>query len=309
MKRKNTRTDNRKRKQQTTELTKTFSNMPNEIWLKIFQQLVPKKDDSCAQERIDDLYNCRLVCKSWAQNVSDKCIWEDVIYNFGHLEHFFSDLCYDQNNIYRRGQVLVSPPTYFAQITFRGIQLENVTTMLLQTCFRKQRWKLLFHTMQPILQHLKSGIYYSDSGDYSKEEYLREKAQSHFSRCNSSEEILSKTCTEYYGYGAMTLLGDMFFVRRTGDMSRNRKTLIYHYDRIRGDHLELRGFIKGGGLDQYFHDAYAENKHVRFGLQIAMELLNTYSDVESEKELSATWRKKCVNIAHHEIAINNSTFF
>lgn len=256
--------------------------VPNEIWLMIFEWLIPQKSDIFwGRRNIENLYNCRLVCKKWAKIAEDEKLWWSIISNFGYCgESMWKDLTFHKDSCpWGPRQIYLKPPSFFAQITLRNFKKEDATLELLAKWFRCKRWNLLFQVLSPILTL--SHIYFHDKswrgngGQYFEnfeELYMDNNLFKYGPDIHHTNRYKWKF-EEFWGNnicGVSRFYGDCFFVKESNPQGREPSHIVFHCDE-RGNFLEVRQWLSGSGLN-CFSSCEVHPKHIWFGVLCMKEL-------------------------------------
>ena len=273
------------------QMVNVFKRVPTDTWIEIFKCLCPTKHDflhfyhykidkSVSYDMIDDIYNCRLVCKKWSVILTNTTLWKSVISKYNR-QHLTKDLWKDLNE---------SPsPSFFAQITMRGFKKEYATLDLLAKWFRKRRWKLLFQTLSPILTFSSMYLCKTDI-----EEYILNNVMTYHDISIHDEHVYEFRYNHYWGDNGCAVRrynGDCFEVRKNKILNAEPSHIVFHCDE-RGNYLEMRTWM--GGLDEgcdRFASFEIKPIYIWYGILCMQALWEGYYWFENRERVLKKWRK------------------
>jgi F-box-like len=290
----------KRRTQEKVEFT--LNRVPKDIWLMIFNYLVPKRNDFRRQESINSLYNCRFVCKKWADIASNDRLWNQIIYLAENCIGLWEDLTHYKRIYDYESRKFIKPCSFFAQITMRNFKKEDATMTLLSKWFRTKRWRLLFQTLSPILTLSTTNFDNNNPNSHWNEFFINFEKNMHSQLFRYGPDIHN---IEHYvykmkkfwsnnEYGVKRYYGDCFSIQDTSVRDRREPYhLVFHNDE-RGPYLEIRRWMEGSGLNCYSSDR-VDPKHIWFGILCMQELWKGYNILNNYPRVQEEWRK-CMTI-------------
>jgi len=242
-------------------MARIWPRVPKDIWIVIFKWLLPREEftgynHSLYNRAADDLYNCRLVCKRWAEVILvTYALWHPFVKNLSHVEGLWMLLSEGKWSL------------YYAQITMGGFTEKDATLAWLARCYRKKRWDLMFQILSPILV---APIY-----------HVRRKSTPFLfdSSVTLGMETVKWRCQEYWArnhYAHHNFYGEFFAV-----IGRDRRTesdpshIVFCCDSLCGPRLTLRTWWSGFNLNCHSDREISED-FIWYGVRCMWELWRCY---------------------------------